>query len=298
MEGFFKSRIDGANLFYEKCGKGPPIVLCDGVFCDGHIWRYFTPAFKDYHTVIHWHYPGHGRSTVPPSGSPVGPERLADDAVAVAEHLDCHRALYMGHSLGVQVALEAWKRNRGAVAGLVLTCGSPGRLAETFHDSRTLSYLLPLLDAASRLVPHTVASLWRRLPTKALMLGAMATREVNSRLIRASDLLEYFTRLSHMDFGFGVRMVEGAGRHDATPYLGEIDVPVLVVGGQEDRFTPPSRSLLLAERVPSAEFLLVPGATHSLPIEMPELFNLRVKRFLEARILPTSTTDGVPEDRK
>jgi pimeloyl-ACP methyl ester carboxylesterase len=291
VEGTFISPVDGTNLFYETRGSGPAITLCDGVFCDGHIWRYFTPAFERHHTIIHWHYPGHGRSSLPPSGGAVGPERLADDAAAIVAHVGCERALFIGHSLGVQVALEVWRRHRYSVLGLVLTCGSPGHLVETFHDRKTFSYVLPFLDAATWLIPRAVSSLWRHLPTKALLYASMATREVNGRLIQASDLLEYFTRLTHMDFALGVRMIEAAGRHDASPYLREIDVPVLVFGGQEDRFTPPSRSAQLAGPIEGAELLIVPGATHSLPIEMPELFNLRVRRFGESRIfrIPATT---------
>lgn len=286
MEGTFSSPADGTPLFFETHGSGPALVLCDGVFCDGHVWKYFSPAFQGSHTLVHWHYPGHGRSEVPPPESPVGPQRLADDAVAILAHAGFDSGVFLGHSLGVQVVLEAWKRHPSAVRALVLTCGSPGYLVETFHDSPALSYLLPLFDVASSLVPRVVTSLWRQLPVKVLLHVAMASREVNSRLISASDLLEYFTRLTQVDFGLAVRMIEGAGRHDATDYLADIDIPVLVVAGQEDRFTPAARSTLLAERIPEAELLLVGSATHSLPIEMPELFNLRVRRFFAERLTP------------
>jgi pimeloyl-ACP methyl ester carboxylesterase len=76
-------------------------------------------------------------------------------------------------------------------------------------------------------------------------------------------------------------MLEAAGRHDATPYLREIDVPTLIVAGSNDRFTPAYMSEKMARLIPRSELTMVAGGTHSLPIEQPELVELRIRRFLD-----------------
>jgi pimeloyl-ACP methyl ester carboxylesterase len=271
---------DGTDLFYERSGDGPPVLLCDGLLCEGHIWKYLAPAVGAERECVHWHYPGHGRSGEPPLHGEFAPSRLADDAAAVLGHAGLPRAVVFGHSLGVQVALELWRRHRQMVEALVLICGSPGRIVESFHESAILGYAVPLLDVSSRFLPDATASIWRRLPSEWLLWLALRSSEVNRRLIRAADLGQYLGRLTRVDFRVALRLLESAGRHDATPYLGEIDVPTLVVAGRDDRFTPPARSTLMASTIPGAELMMVPGGTHSLPIEQPDLVNLRVLRFL------------------
>jgi pimeloyl-ACP methyl ester carboxylesterase len=274
---------DGTELFYERQGEGPPLFLCDGLLCDGHVWKYFVEAIAAERECIHWHYPGHGRSSDPPIQADLSPEGLADDAAQVIEHAVAGPVTICGHSLGVQVALELWRRHRPLVNGLVLVCGAPGKLIESFHESAILGNLLPLFDMVSRFVPTGTSRIWKSLPTEPMLWLALHSREVNRRLIRTGDLAQYLGRMTKVDFRIGLSMLEAAGRHDASPYLPQLDLPVLVVAGREDRFTPPERSIQLATRIPGAELMLVPGGTHSLPIEQPDLFNLRVRRFLRER---------------
>jgi len=274
---------DGTGLFYRRTGVGgPPILLCDGLLCEGHIWKYLVPALRHAFEIIHWNYPGHGESEDPSRIADLSVERLADDAATVLEHAAAGPAVVVGHSLGVQVALETWRRHRDLVRGLVLICGSPGRIIESFHESAILEVLVPLFDVATRFLPRQTGRAWKALPTDWLVRLTMRTREVNRRLIKAADIGEYLTRMTRVDFRVGLRVLESAGRHDATPYLGEIDVPTIVLGGQDDRFTPPSRSTFMAEAIPGADLLMVRGGTHSLPIEYPELVNMKVRRFLDA----------------
>ncbi len=290
-ERFVLSRT-GCRLFHESIGTGtgPALLFSDGLLCEGHIWKYLIPALREDFRCIHWNYPGHGRSGEPSPFDDLSPERLADDAATVLDHTGAPDVVAVGHSLGVQVSLELWRRHPERVRALVLVCGSPGRLIETFHQSSMLGYALPLLDAATRFLPRQVNEIWRRLPFGASLRLALLTREVNPRLIRNADLADYLGRLSRVDFRVALRMAAAAGRHDATGYLGEIRAPTLVVAGEEDRFTPPERSRQLAESIPGAELLLVRGGTHSLPIEMPDLFSLAVRRFLEQDPAESRTT--------
>ena len=63
--------------------------------------------------------------------------------------------------------------------------------------------------------------------------------------------------------------------------IAEINVPVLVVAGEKDTFTPASLSESMVERIPGGELLMVHGGSHVAPIEQPELIGGRIKQFLE-----------------
>jgi len=282
-EAFVNSR-DGIDIYYEREGQGRGLLLCDGLLCQGHIWKYFVSALANKWECIHWHYPGHGRSDDPLVGSSLSPERLADDAACVLRAVGGKTVTAIGHSMGGQVAFELWHRHRDLVNGLVIICGSPGKIVEGFYDSAVLGGFLPVFDLFSKVIPEPMRKLWKRLPVDLLSKVAHYSRGVNPRLIRPADLGEYLSRLNRVDLKVAIRMLEDAGAHDATSYLNEIDVPVLVIAGKEDTFTLPERSELMASLIPNSELVMVSGGTHSLPIEQPDLVNLRVMRFLQEQV--------------
>lgn len=285
---FFAEGIGGTALFYERMGCGLPLVLCDGFLCDGYIWKYLVKNLSDRCEFIHWHYPGHGQSGEPERFSALSPVRLADDAERVIDSAGLNRCILVGHSMGVQVALETWHRHPESVAALILLCGSPGKIVRDFHESEILGYLLPILDLFEKFAPKLPVSIWKRLPARRLVWLAKRLGEVDPRLMNTADLDQYLSRVNRVSFSVALRMLEGAGRHDATPYLNEIGVPTLVIGGENDRFTPTYRSELMATSIPQAELTIARGGTHTLPIEQPDLVSLRIRRFLEQRFSSTT----------
>src|SRR5690606_5961412 len=72
-----------------------------------------------------------------------------------------------------------------------------------------------------------------------------------------------------------------AARTDTSDVLGGIDLPTLVVVGEEDTLTPPDHARELATRIAGARLAILPGAGHLTPLEVPEEFNAAVGSFLE-----------------
>ena len=77
--------------------------------------------------------------------------------------------------------------------------------------------------------------------------------------------------------------IELSAKYDL-PY---VDVPTLVVGGEGDRFTPIWLSQRMAEFIPKAEYVYVPGGSHTAPLERPGLVNAAIDRFLRERVSTT-----------
>ena len=141
---------DGTTLFYEVLGRPQPatsILLCDGLGCDGYVWKYLQWVLAEHYRILHFHYRGHGRTPLPADISRVSITDFAADALTVLDACETERVVLCGHSLGVQVALETWRAAPARVAGLILVCGSYGNPLQTFKGKDTLSDLLPLLRA-------------------------------------------------------------------------------------------------------------------------------------------------------
>jgi pimeloyl-ACP methyl ester carboxylesterase len=89
-----------------------------------------------------------------------------------------------------------------------------------------------------------------------------------------------------MDPRLFCRLLADAGEHDAWPHLRHIDVPTLIVAGEHDGFTPAWLSARMHARIRGSELCTIPTGTHTAPIELPELVTLRLRRFLDERVLP------------
>jgi pimeloyl-ACP methyl ester carboxylesterase len=187
--------------------------------------------------------------------------------------------------LGCQVALEAYRQRPEKVRALVLLCGSFGNVTSTFHGGPILDLILPqLLDVAQRL-PEVVRAVWSRLPAKLSLKIALRAGEIDRERIRAEDFLPYLAHMTHVDVSLFLRMLRAAGEHTAGDLLPQIDIPVLVVAGERDTFTPAFLAQAMAETLPKGELLMVPNGTHVTPIERPEVVDPRIIEFLRDRVL-------------
>jgi pimeloyl-ACP methyl ester carboxylesterase len=79
-------------------------------------------------------------------------------------------------------------------------------------------------------------------------------------------------------------MLASAGTHSADDLLPSIDVPTLVIAGSRDGFTPPDRSVAMAEAIPGAQLLMIEDGSHTTPIERPELVNKAIADLLERSV--------------
>jgi pimeloyl-ACP methyl ester carboxylesterase len=280
--GFAEGK-DGTRIHYCAVGKASPsrpvLVCCDGIGCDGFAWKYLVRDFSADYRVIRWHYRGHGRSGIPEDKSRVGFDDLSADLRAVLDATGTRKAVLLGHSMGVQVALEYHRRRPEDVLGLVLICGSHGLPLDTFHDSKALKILLPSMIAAADRYPAALKLIWRFASSGELAYQIATHLEVNGKLVQRDDFMPYFRHLSAMDPRLFLAMLDNASRHSAFDHLPDVDVPTLIVAGTRDTFTPYRLSEEMHRIIPDAELLTVPGATHVAPIEQPELIALRLEKF-------------------
>lgn len=276
---------DGTRIAWTSAGAGaPPVVLTDGIGCAGFIWARLGPALAKERRVLHWNYRGHGASEPPRDPEKTTLQECARDLVAVLDAARVERAVLVGHSMGVQVVLDAWRRAPRRVAGLVLVCGAPGRVLDTFHESTALRTALPFARRVVDRWPDLARAGFRALVSADVALDYALAFEVNRALLHRDDLLPYFEDLAKVDPALFVRLLGSAAEHDATPWLADIRVPTLVVAGARDAFTPMRLSLAMSRAIQGSELLVLPGGTHVGPLEHPELLASRVRAFLAASV--------------
>ncbi len=284
--GYAVAPSDGSPIFYESWGNRgvlTPVLLCDGIGCDGYVWRYLRADLGD-RFGLHPHYRGHGRTAPPKDPQRVSLEDLADDVACVLDDALVDRTVLIGHSMGVQVALETYRRHPDRVAGLVLVCGASSHPLKTFRGSGLLDDLLPSIHKWIHRLPNVINRVTRMLLPTRLAYEVASRLEIRRELIEPADFMPYLEGMARIDSRLFVAMLSAAAQHSADELLPTITVPTLVVAGGRDGFTPPERSRAMAEVIPGAELLEIPNASHTAPIERPHLVDFTIRDFLNRRI--------------
>jgi pimeloyl-ACP methyl ester carboxylesterase len=288
---------DGTRIHWSTQGRGESaLLLCDGIGCDGFVWKYLRRDFARSHRLIHWMYRGHGKSAIPEDRSHVGFDDICSDLKAVLKAAGQQRVVIVGHSMGVQVALEAQRRYPELVEGLALICGSHGLPLDTFHDSTVLKRVFPGMLAAAERWPDASRFLWKLLVPSEFSYQMATHLEVNGRLVRRPDFEPYFRHLASMDVRVFLGMLKQASEHSAYDHLPDIRCPTLIVAGTNDTFTPFWLSEEMHDRIPGSELLTVPGGTHVAPIEQPELLALRLAKWLDQLRPPVASAPRVVQN--
>jgi pimeloyl-ACP methyl ester carboxylesterase len=282
----FALASDETRLYVREHGRaahGFTVVLCDGICCDGYIWKYLWDELGAIARVCHWHYRGHGRSAPPRDPERIDIPAHADDLDRVRRHVGDEPVVLVGHSMGCQVVLEACRRRPEKILGLVLLCGSSGRVTHTFHGNDLLARVLPKLIRVTETHPGIMRGIWSRIPVQAALKVALTTGEVDKKLLDPDDLVPYLEHVTNMDLLLFLRMLRAAGEYSADEFLPSIDAPALVVAGTADTFTPFRLAEKMARSLAHAELVAVPNATHVAPLEQRELVDRHVVDFLTER---------------
>ncbi|MGE5189612.1 MAG: alpha/beta fold hydrolase [Gemmatimonadota bacterium] len=258
----------GFRMYYEIHGSGFPLLLVNGLGSDHGEWLHQLPAFASRFRVVLFDNRGAGDSEVPPG--PYTTAAMADDAAALLAALGIGRAHVLGVSLGGMIAQEVALRHPGRLGRLVLACTSPGGTVAARPRAEALSAFVRSPGGDPE------AELRRMIPF--LYTGRFAREH--------PDEIEAFVarRLRHPTSPEGhASQLAAAIGHAAADRLSEIRVPTLVIAGTADRLVPPVNSETIAERIPGARLVLLPGAPHRLFAESAEAFNREVLAFLDVR---------------
>lgn len=251
------------ELAFEERGSGPVMLFVHGFPLNRTMWIPQLAGLAKKRTCVAVDLRGHGLS-VDEDPSDYSIDLFADDVARTLDGLKAEQADLCGMSMGGYVLFAMWRRHRERVRSLVF-CDSR---AEADSDEakagreRTAEAVRAkgMEELIDKLLPKIVA------PSASDEVRAQ-TREMFLTVppkVAAADLLAM------------------RDRPDATPLLGDLDVPVLWVHGEDDQIMPIEDARATAEKIPGARFEAIPDAGHMAPLENPEPVNAAITAFLDA----------------
>ena len=252
----------GLDIAYDDVGTGLPVVFIHGFPHNRTLWAPQLGGLLSRARCIAPDLRGFGDSE---ARGPYTMDGYADDVVAVLDALQIDRAVIGGLSMGGYVAFALWRRHRDRVRALILADTRPGADSEETRAKRREMIALARAKGSAAVADAQIAG----------MVGR-TTRE------KHPDIADAVHRMLSMA---PVEGVVGAleammGRPDSTPTLATIDVPTLIVVGEEDILTPPKEARAMHERIPGSRLEILACAGHVSNVERPAAFNHVVSEFL------------------
>ena len=254
---------DGRRIYFEESGSGPAVVLGHSFLCSTEMWCEQVGRLAEAHRVVNIDYRGHGQSD--PAHEPFSLYDLLDDTLAVLDHLGIERASWVGLSTGGMVAMRAAILHPARVRSMVLMDTDGG--AE--RPWVALKYRAMVLGARLLGIRPFIPSVL------SLMFGRTTLRE-------SKPLVERWRpRLMEPDLATISNWVDALVERDSlASQLEQVEVPALVVVGEEDRSLPPAIAKDLARRLPRSKLVVIPRAGHLSALEQPEAVNRAILSFL------------------
>ncbi len=258
-------RSGDANIFYEVMGKGPDLILLHPFPINHHIWHPIAERLANYYRVILPDLRGHGESET--GEGPATMKKHGADVLRICEAVGVERAVFCGNSIGGYVMFELWRQQRERIRGMVL-CGTKAGA----DNAEARSNRLKAAEAVEREGPEQFIQ--GMLPK---VLGESTRRNRPDLEDRATNMMCKMTVA-------GIAAVQRgmAERPDSASTLATIDVPALVIVGDEDVATPPAEAEIIARGIRSSRLAVVPGAGHYVPLERSEEVHRLLQEFMQA----------------
>jgi 3-oxoadipate enol-lactonase len=257
-------RSDDAEIFYEIQGRGPAVVLLHPFPANHEFWLPVIPALESRYRLILPDLRGHGNSEI--GQGPAVMAKHATDVLRIMDASGIGNAAFIVCSIGGYILFEILRRSRARVTALALCNTKPQPDTAEARSNR--------LKAAETVLEQGTEQFLQGLTPK--LLGPTT---ISSRPDLVEGALRMMRKMSPEDISQVQRGM--ADRPDSVPDLKYINLPTLIIIGEEDAFSTPADGELMRQNIPGSRLKVIPKAGHYAPWERPEAVAPLLRQFLD-----------------
>lgn len=256
--------VDALEIGYDDVGTGMPVLFVHAFPLNRTQWAPQVSALVERCRCVAPDLRGFGDSSVRP---PYSMEQYADDCAHLLDQLHVDKVVLVGSSMGGYMSFAFWRRHRSRVRALVLAGSRAGA-----DSDETLARRRQLIDVARREGAIAVAN---------LQIASLVGKTAREKQPDTYDAVHRMMAVAPAEGIVGALQAMML-RPDSTATLATIDVPTLIIVGEEDVPTPPKEARAMHERIPGSRLEVIPQAGHLVNLERPAAFNHLVTEFIGA----------------
>jgi len=253
-----------AEIVYRASGEGPPVILLHPFPLNHEFWLPVANSLSSRYRLILPDLRGHGESGI--GEGPATMEKHAADLARVMDDAEIGRAPLIGVSIGGYILFEFWRRNRSRVTALGL-CNT--KAPADSPEAQAARH-----QAANEVLDRGTEPFFQSLIPR--LLG-VTTRETRPDLVEGA--LRMMRQMSPEDVAQVQRGM--ADRPDSVETLKTIQVPVLIITGDEDAATGLNEAELMHSHIANSQLRVIAKAGHYSPWEQPEDATRLLRQFLD-----------------
>jgi 3-oxoadipate enol-lactonase len=254
----------GANIYWDEQGSGEPLLLIMGLSYPSYMWHRSRPILAKRFRTIALDNRGVGQSDSPPSIYSIS--LMASDAAAVLHAAGIESAHVFGVSMGGMIAQEFALQYPNRVRSMILGCTAAGGPHAVQAEPEALQALLRR-DVTPEQAKETIIPF--------IYDSATPRERIDEDM--AIRMKWYPTPQGYMG------QLQGIFGWEAYSRIAQITAPTLVIHGETDRLVPPANARLIAERIPGAQLVLLPHASHIFETDQPTTAHYAILEFLAAQ---------------
>jgi 3-oxoadipate enol-lactonase len=258
---------NGQTIYYEAHGEGEPLLCVMGLAADTLAWTLQVPAFSARHRTIVFDNRDVGQSSLAEGDYEIAD--MARDTLALADALELDSFHLLGVSMGgaisQEIALAAPERVRTLT--LAVTFAAGGNWGSTL--SRVWGARVERMSREERIDELMLLCLSEAFFENVEGVGFLRDMMLQNPHPQPPEAF--------------ARQLEASSRHDARARLGELSMPVHVIGAEHDILVPVWKSREIAELIPDAKLTVLDACPHGLNLERAEEFNVAVLDFIAER---------------
>ena len=267
---------------FNQSSKKTAITFLYGLVCNNN---HFTPQInffiKNGFPVLILNYRHHFGSTSPGGIESCTLKNISKDTRLLLSRLNIKKTHLVGHSMGVNVAIDLSICTPELVEKIAVISGNPMRPQDYMFNTNLSTYIFPALKKILNINKNISTKIWQnmfhiKLVRKIVLDGGFNPEMVTDRFVKF-----YMKKIGELGFELFFQLIEEMKNHNLSAKLHLVEKPVLVMGGDLDKIAPIEGQILFNKYIKDSQLYLIKDGSHVPQIDFPKTVNKELLSFFE-----------------